>query len=141
MRRDHVALLALLTVTLLACAAPQTHRFAFDYSPRQALRMIREILREQGYRIAVFDEPAGMLKTEHREFEGQEGQLVRYQFVISIVNPHELRVKVIPATALGYRDQIMETLLEPLKKAGLHPKYIPPPRSKPKYWKRPPSLP
>ena len=79
MRRNHVALLALLTVTLLACAAPQTHRFAFDYSPRQALRMIREILREQGYRIAVFDEPAGMLKTEHREFAGQEGLPMREQ--------------------------------------------------------------
>jgi hypothetical protein len=136
-----MALFFLLTSTLLACAGSQPHRFVFDYSPPQALRMIREVLRDQGYRIAAFDESAGVVTTELREFEGQEGETVRYQIAVTIINPQELRIRVLPPAVLDYRDQIMETLLAPLEKVGLHPKYVPPPRSRPRSWRNPPAPP
>ena len=128
MRRVRMVILLLLTTTLLACAGPQPHRFVFDYSPPQTLRMIREVLRDQGYRIAAFDEPAGVITTELREFDGQEGETVRYQIAVTIINPQELRIRVLPPAVLDYRDQIMETLLAPLEKVGVRATYIPPPR-------------
>jgi len=128
MRRLRMVIFPLLTTTLLACAGPQPHRFVFDYSPPQALRMIREVLRAQGYLIAAFDEPAGVITTEPREYEGQEGETVRYQIAVAIINPKELRIRVLPPAVLDYRDQIMETLLAPLEKVGVRTKYIPPSR-------------
>jgi hypothetical protein len=90
--------------------------------------MIREVLRNQDYQMAAFDEPAGVITTEPREFQGQYGETVRYQIAVTIINPRELRIRVLPPAALDYRDQIMETLLEPLEKVGVRATYIPPPR-------------
>jgi hypothetical protein len=141
MRRPRIILFPLLTLALLTCAVPKPHRFVFQYNASQAMRICREVLREQGYRMAVYDAATGVLKTEPREFMGQNGKTVRYQVAITVIRRHELRIGVIPNAALDYRDQIMEPLIELLRKAGIEPEYIPPPRSRPKRWRGPPPPP
>jgi hypothetical protein len=141
MRRSRMFLFPLLVIVLLACAGPKPHRFLFQYTPAQAMRVCRQVLVEQGYETAVFDASAGVLKTKPREFVGEQGGAIRYQIAIAIITRHELRISVIPSAALGYRDQIMELLMDPLKAAGLYPKYIPPPPPRPRYWRRPPPPP
>lgn len=138
MRRFRTLPFAVLTIFSLACAGPQPHRFTFEYTPPQAMRICRQVLREQGYLMAAFDVATGVLRTKPREFVGEKGEMVRYQIAITIINRYELRIRVIPSAALGYRDQIMESLMEPLKEAGIHPKYIPPPPRRPRYWRQPP---
>lgn len=141
MRRSWMFLLSLLVIVYLACAGPKPHRFLFEYTPTQAMRVCRQVLVKQGYEMAAFDAFAGVLKTKPREFVGEEGETIRYQIAIAIITRHELRISVIPNAALGYRDQIMESLMDPLKAAGLYPKYIPPPPPRPRYWRRPPPPP
>ena len=141
MRKSWIVLFPLLAIALLACAGPKPHLFVYDYTPPQALRMCRQVLREQGYRMAIFDVAAGVLKTRPREFVGEERGTVRYQIAITITRRHEMRIRVIPSVAMAYRDQIMELLMEPLREAGIHPQYIPPPPPRPRYWRRPPPPP
>jgi len=141
MRKTPLFLFPLLVIVLLACAGPKPHRFLFEYTPPQAMRVCRQVLVEQGYEIVVFDAFAGVLKTKPREFLGEEGETIRYQIAIAIITRHELRISVTPSAALPYRDQIMESLMDPLKAAGLYPKYIPAPAPRPRYWRRPPPPP
>ncbi len=141
MRRLTVSFTPLLIVFLLACSGSKPHRFAFEYSPPQAIRICHQVLRGQGYAMAISDPATGVLRTRPREFEGQEGEAVEYQISIKIIRPHELRITVTPSSVLDYRDQIIEPLINPLKAAGIHPKYIPPPPRRPRYWRRPPPPP
>jgi hypothetical protein len=131
----------LLVTCLVTCSGSKPHRFAFEYSPPQALRICHQVLREQGYQMTIFDPITGILKTKPREFIGQEGQTVSYQIAIAVIRPHELRISVTPGSAIDYRDHIMSPLIEPLKAAGIHPKYIPPPPRRPRTMRRPPSPP
>ena len=141
MKRSPIVLFSVLAIALLACAAPKPHRFVFDYTPPQAMRLCREVLREQGYRMAAFDAVTGVLKTKPREFVGEEDEVIRYQIAVTVIRRHELRINVLPSKAGGYRDQIMEPLVEALKKAGIQPKYIPPPHHRAKRWRGPPPPP
>lgn len=138
MRKSRLLLFSLLVIVLLACAGPKPHRFLFQYTSPQAMRVCRQVLVEQGYEIAAFDEYAGVLRTKPREFVGEEGETIRYQIAVVIITRHELRISVIPNAVMSYRDQIMEPLMGPLEAAGLYPKYIPPPPPRPRYWRRPP---
>jgi hypothetical protein len=141
MRRALFVFTVLLFTCLVTCSGSKPHRFAFQYSPPQAIRICHQVLREQGYRMAIFDPTTGVLKTQPREFIGQEGQIVSYQIVIAVIRPHELRISVTPGSALDYREHIMEPLIAPLKAASIHPKYIPPPPRRPRTWRRPPPPP
>jgi hypothetical protein len=141
MRKVGIFSLILLTIGFSACSGPRLHLFGYDYTPPQALRICRQVLMEQGYQIAVFEITTGVVTTTAREFTGEKGETVRYQVVIAQTKPHELRITVIPRTVLAYRDQIMESLMGPLKQAGIYPRHIPPPARKPKYWRQPPSSP
>jgi hypothetical protein len=124
-------------ILMIGCSGPQPHLFVYKYSQPEALKACRTSLVELGYKIAVFDVSAGVLKTVSQKFISPEDDTwVNHQIVITLTRAHEMRVKVVPKKAIEYRDEIMEPIVKAFEEAGIHAKYIPPPRPRP--WRRPP---
>jgi hypothetical protein len=141
MKKCLILLAVVLWFFISACAGPQPHRFLHGYSTAQALQFVRQVLNDHSYQIAIFDISTGVLKTDPRDFIGEDGGKVQYQISVTVVKLDELLVKVIPASAVDYRDQIMEPIVASLQAMGFDPKYIPPPPRHPRHWSRPPSPP
>jgi len=124
-------------VILTGCSGPQPHLFVFKYNQAEALTACRISLAEVDYKIAMFDVAAGVINTEPQKFiSDKDSSWVDHQIIITITHAHEMRVRVTPNNAIEYRDEIMEPIVKKFEEAGIHAKYIPPPR--PRTWHRPP---
>ena len=138
MRRSGIIVIVsvIMFMAVMKCSGPQPHLFAFKYSQPEALKASRVTLAKLGYRTSVFDVAAGVLKTVPRRFVSpKDSTWIDHQIVITITRAHEMRVRVTPKKALDYRDEIMEPIVAAFKNAGIHAKYLPPPRPRP--WRRP----
>jgi hypothetical protein len=111
----------ILILLLLACAGPQPYRFLHPYSVPQALRFVRQMLLDRGYRIAIFDPTTGVIKTERSQHTAQDGSTVSYQISVKVVTTDELIIKVLPASARSVVAEIMAPLSASLRAMGFNP--------------------
>jgi len=112
------ALILVAVVLSLFCAASQSHRLRHGYSVPQALRFVRQILIDRGYRIAVFDTASGIIRTERKDHTAEDGSTVTHQISVTVVTADELLIKVLPASVRRSADRIMEPLVESLQTMG-----------------------
>jgi hypothetical protein len=126
MKKLYPLLLAILVTVLTACAGPRSYRFHHHYNTPQALRFAHQVLKDQGYLIAVFDTPSGVIKTERRVLSGAGGKMIPHQISVTVVKMDELHIKVLPASTAAYRDRIMEPLVAALGAVGITLKHPPP---------------
>jgi len=118
MKKFPAPLLLLLSILILFCAAPRPYRFTHAYTVPQALRFVRQLLIDRGYRIAIFDTASGIIKTERRDHLAEDGSTVSHQISVTVVTTDELLIKVVPASVRRRTDQIMEPIAESLQAMG-----------------------
>jgi len=111
-------LLLALAAAVLFCAAPRPHRFTHTYSVPQALRFVRQMLIDRGYRIAIFDTSSGIIKTERKDHLAEDGSAVRHQISVTVVTTGELLIKVLPASARRSAAAIMAPIAGSLQAMG-----------------------
>ncbi len=121
MKKTPVSLLLILSVFILFCATSPAHRFTHTYSVPQALRFVRQALIDRGYRIAIFDTAAGIIKTERKTHTAEDGRQVSYQISVTVVTTDELLIKVLPASARHAADQILAPMITSLQAMGFRP--------------------
>jgi sulfur relay (sulfurtransferase) complex TusBCD TusD component (DsrE family) len=126
MKKLHRLFIALLATLLVVCSGPRSYRFYHHYNTPQALRFAHQVLKDQGYRIAVFDISSGVIKTERQDFTSADGSTIRHQISLTVVTTDELHIKVLPASTATYRDRIMEPLVTALEAVGIALKHPPP---------------
>lgn len=118
MNRPGLHQLFILTILMVVCATTPVHRFQHSYSIPQALRFVRQILIDRGYRIAIFDTASGILKTEREDYTAGDGSTVSHQISVTVVTTDELLIKVLPASARSTAAEIMAPLAESLETMG-----------------------
>jgi hypothetical protein len=119
MKNAQAWLSIMLILLLPACAGSQAHRFLHPYSVPQALRFVRQAFQDQDYQIAIFDIPAGVIKTEKRDLILSDGDVVRYQISAAVIKSDEFMIKIIPNVTPEYRRQIMTPLIEAFNAMGI----------------------
>jgi len=121
MRKLPALHLFILAVLITACAASPAHRLTHTYSVPQALRFIRQALMDRGYRIAIFDITAGIIKTERKTHTADDGRMVSHQISVTVVTADELLIKVLPTSARHAADQILAPMITSLQAMGFKP--------------------
>ncbi len=131
-----LAIVLLLIIVFVGCSGPQPHLFGYKFNQKEAMEVARTVLRQLDYKIDTYDRQSGVIDTKPREYSiPEKNEIVVYQIVVSLTRAHEMRVKVVPRSAVDFRDEIMKPIVNGFDEAGIEAKYIPPPRRRP--WKRP----
>jgi len=118
MKKHPSPVLCILSALIICCAAPRPYRFTHTYTVPQALRFVRQMLIDRGYRIAIFDTASGIVKTERKEYPAEDGSTITHQISVMVVTPDELLIKVLPASVRNRTDQIMAPVAESLQMMG-----------------------
>ena len=118
MKLSPVFFTIILSVLVIVCATSQSYRFTHSYSVPQALRFVRQLLIDRGYRIAIFDTASGIIKTERMEQTAEDGSTFSHQISVTVITTDELLIKVLPASARQRAARIMAPIVEDLQAMG-----------------------